>query len=199
MIGILILFVIYVVAVVLHEVGHGVAAYYLGDPTAKNEGRLTLNPLKHIDLFWTILLPIILFITSGGRFAMGMAKPVPVNFLRLRNPRRSMIWVALAGPLMNILLAFGLNFFYQIYGYPVFLYAIYFNLGLAVFNLIPIPPLDGSRIVTGLLPVTWIRGYLAIEPYGFWVIMALYAMGILSYLIFPALRFFCWLMRIPGF
>lgn len=199
MAALLLLFAIYVMAVVLHEVGHGVTAYFLGDPTAKNEGRLTLNPLKHIDFFWTILLPVLMFISSGGRFALGMAKPVPVNFMKLRNPRQDMIWVALSGPLMNFLMAFALNFFYHLFGHPLFLLAVYFNLGLAVFNLIPIPPLDGSRIAAGLMPVRWLRGYLGMEPYGFWIIMALYLTGVLWALILPVIRFFCRIMNIPGF
>lgn len=183
--------------VVFHEVCHGLVAYRLGDPTAKLAGRLTLNPLRHIDLFWTVLLPALLFISTQGRFAIGMARPVPVNFALLRHPKRDMIWVALAGPAANLALAITLTFFFKGFGQPLWLYAIYFNLGVACFNLIPIPPLDGSKILAGLLPDEVAREYLRMEPYGFAVILLLYFTGILFYLIVPAIDLLCVLLEIP--
>ena len=194
-------------AVVLHELSHGLVANALGDPTAKQAGRLTLNPLKHLDPFWTVILPALLFISTQGQFAIGMAKPVPVNFARLRRPKRDMIWVALAGPAANLFLAYLLNIFFkytQTFSDPnaqkisVFLLlAIYFNLGLAVFNLIPVPPLDGSKIAAGILPHSLAYRYLAIEPWGFVIILILYFTRTLSHLIVPGIDFFCQLLQIP--
>ncbi len=198
MIGLLTWIVIFLMTVTLHEVSHGVVAYALGDPTAKEQGRLTLNPLKHIDPWWTVILPGLLLITTGGRFAIGMAKPVPVDFRRLRHPKRDMIWVGLAGPFANFVIAGILNILFKLYENPIWLYAIYFNLGLALFNLVPIPPLDGSRIMAGLLPSRWTYFYMKAEPYGFLVILALYFSGILFKLIMPGMNFFCRLLDIPG-
>src|SRR3972149_5884650 len=139
-----------VLAITFHEAAHGWVANKLGDPTAKHAGRLTLNPIAHIDPFGTILLPIITYIFAG--FIIGAAKPVPVNFANLRNPKRDMIWVAAAGPATNILFASILVIVYKMFGSTIWLYGIYFNLGLALFNFLPIPPLDGSRILVGLVP-----------------------------------------------
>ncbi|MBI3307363.1 MAG: site-2 protease family protein [Candidatus Omnitrophica bacterium] len=188
----------FVMSVVIHEVCHGVVAGWLGDPTAKNLGRLTLNPIRHIDLFWTILLPGLLYLSTHGRFAIGMAKPVPVDFSRLRNPKRDMVWVALVGPAANIALAALFSFFWKISGFELILYGAYFNLGLAMFNLIPIPPLDGSRILAGILPLTLARLYMRLEPIGFLIILVVYLSGVLSYVIFPAVDFFCRIFRIPS-
>ncbi len=188
---------IYLMTVVIHEVSHGLVAYYFGDPTAYRAGRLSLNPLKHIDLFWTLVFPILLFISTGGRFMIGMAKPVPVDFGRLENPKRNMIWVALAGPAANLLMAGALNFFFKLSEAWYLLYAIYFNLGLAVFNLIPIPPLDGSRIAVGLMPLKWARPYLRLEPYGFLIIFALYMTHMLSFWMLPLMNGLCVLLGIP--
>lgn len=190
--------IIFLMTVIVHEVCHGLAAFMLGDRTARDAGRLTLNPLRHIDLFWTVLFPAALFFTTQGRFAIGMAKPVPVNFARLRNPRRDMILVAMAGPLANFFLAGMLNFFFKLNGSVYLLYAIYFNLGIMLFNLIPIPPLDGSRIVAGLLPPRAAYYYLKIEPFGFAIILALYMTHVLLYWIVPGLDFFTKLFDIPG-
>ena len=197
MIDIVIMIGLFLITVTLHELSHGVIAYWLGDPTAKQAGRLTLNPLKHIDPFWTVIFPGLLFISTGGRFAIGMAKPVPVDFSRLRHPKQDMIWVGLAGPLANLLLAGALNWIFKFSGNLLWLYAIYFNLGLAMFNLIPIPPLDGSRIAGGLLPLKWASHYFRIEPYGFLVILTLYFSGLLFRLIVPGMNLLCRVLDIP--
>lgn len=188
---------IFLASVVLHELCHGLVANALGDPTAKRAGRLTLNPLKHVDPFWTIILPGLMFFSTGGRFAIGMAKPVPVDFGRLGRPKQDMVWVALAGPGANIALAALMSWLLGIFPYEFFLYAVYFNLGLAVFNLIPIPPLDGSRVLAGLLPNRLAAPYLRVEPYGFLIILFLYFTRTLSYFILPAIDFFCRLLGVP--
>lgn len=188
---------IFLITVTVHEFCHGLLADRLGDRTARELGRLTLNPLKHIDPFWTILLPALLFFSTRGQFAIGMAKPVPVNFMNLRNPKRDMIWVAGAGPMANFLLAGALTLVFRQFPYPVLLYTIYFNIGLAVFNLIPIPPLDGSRILTGLLPTPLAARYLLLEPFGFLIVLILYLSGALHFILAPGIRFFCQVLQIP--
>lgn len=185
-------------AMTVHEVSHGLVAYGLGDDTAKRSGRLTLNPLRHIDPFWTVLLPAFLFFTTGGRFMIGMAKPVPVDFMKLRHPKRDMIWVALAGPLSNILMAAVLAFFYGMTNNVLLLYGIYLNLGLAVFNLVPIPPLDGSRILAGLLPMNWAISYLRVERFGFLLIVLFYFTGLLMPCVRLGIDLFCSWFGIPG-
>ena len=189
---------LFIMTVVLHEVSHGVVAYALGDPTAKQEGRLSLNPLRHVDPFWTVILPVILFFSTHGRFAIGMAKPVPVDFSKLHKPKRDMIWVGLAGPAVNIILAFIFSLFWKATGHDLMLYGVYLNLGLALFNLIPIPPLDGSRIMAGLLPGIWARRYLIIERFGFAIIILLYLMGWLFRILLPVIDFFCSRFGVPA-
>jgi Zn-dependent protease len=149
------------IAVTLHEAAHGFAANYLGDDTALRMGRVSLNPLRHVDLFGTIIMPGLLLLARAP-FLFGYAKPVPVNFGRLNNPRRDMVWVALAGPGMNLLLAVLAGLLYHGIGYlpdgvapwadANLENAIYINVILAVFNMLPIPPLDGGRVAVGLLP-----------------------------------------------
>src|SRR5215470_9270162 len=144
-----------IVAITFHEAAHGFTAYYFGDPTAKDAGRLTLNPIKHVDPFGTVILPVLLLLSSGGRLMFGYAKPVPVNFNHLRNPRWNMILVAFAGPGMNILLALVsavlLRFAFNANGdqgsmiTSLLNRSVELNAILAVFNLLPIPPLDGSK------------------------------------------------------
>ncbi len=188
---------IFLVTVTVHEYCHGFLADKLGDRTARDAGRLTLNPLKHIDPFWTVIFPLFLFISTHGQFAMGMAKPVPVNFMNLGNPKRDMIWVAAAGPAANLLFAAVLSALFHLFPLPIFLYILYFNVGLAVFNLLPVPPLDGSRIVTGLLPMPWAVRYLQLEPFGFAIVLALYFTGALSIVLLPGIRFFCKILGVP--
>jgi Zn-dependent protease len=173
-------------AVTFHEAAHGFVAYRFGDDTAKRSGRMTLNPLKHIDPFGTVLLPALLFMASG--FLFGYAKPVPVNFGRLHHPRRDMVWVALAGPAMNVLLAIISSLlFYTVDWIPQgaarwaaanLVHSIQLNAVLCVFNMLPFPPLDGGRVAVGLLPDFLARPLARVEPYGMMIVMAIF---IISY------------------
>jgi len=169
-----------VLAVVLHEVAHGYAAFCFGDTTAKDMKRLSLNPLRHIDPVGTVLFPLLLILT-GAPFVFGWAKPVPVNFSRLKNPKKDMVWVALAGPAMNLFQALCAFFVLSVCknilhtDLPVeaqrFLLNIaVLNLSVMVFNLIPILPMDGGRIVTGLLPLPWAVRFAKTERNGFGII-----------------------------
>lgn len=194
----LLLVAIFFLSIVIHEVSHGLAAHWLGDDTAKRAGRLTLNPLKHIDLFYTVILPLTLFISTQGRFAIGMAKPVPVNFGALRKLRRDMPLVALAGPLSNFIICLILAALRPAVPSVILLYAIYFNLGIAFFNLLPIPPLDGSKIVAAFLPWKWLVLFFRLERYGFVAVLALYFSGILMRIILPLVEWSCYLLQVPG-
>lgn len=181
--------VLLVLSLGIHEAAHGWVAWKCGDPTAKNLGRITLNPLPHIDLFMTILLPLMIYWTSGGRMLFGGAKPVPVNFHGLRRPWRDMALVAIAGPLSNFLLA---GFFFALIkllvqtlgvwgpgdiGVGILQKAVYFNLLLAAFNLLPIPPLDGSRIVTWLLPSGIRETYGRLDSIGLILVLVALQLG----------------------
>lgn len=180
---------------VFHEFAHGWVAYKLGDNTAKFSGRLTLNPLAHIDPFGTILLPLFLYISTHGQFVFGSAKPVPINYWALKNPRRDMMWIGASGPIANFALAFVLSLlvrFLNPYFSPLVIYLIYdlilVNVVLGVFNLIPIPPLDGSRILMGLLPQNLAGAYSQLERYGIIIVMALVAFGGFDSIISPAVK-----------
>jgi len=174
----------------IHEFSHGWIAYKLGDTTAKYQGRLTLNPLAHIDPIGTILLPIFLFIVSRGQFVFGAAKPVPINYWALKNPKKDMLWIGLAGPAANLLAALLCSQILKILPEANILavllknFAI-INIVLGVFNLIPIPPLDGSRILTAVLPSEMARGYARLESFGFFIIMIFIAFGLFDFIVWP--------------
>ena len=176
-------------AITVHEAAHGYVARHYGDNTAAMLGRVTLNPLKHIDPIGTIAMPLFLYIVTQGAFLFGYAKPVPVNFGRLKNPRRDMILVALAGPASNLVqaLLWGAGFVVlQGAGMqePFFLgmcrAGVLVNVIMFVFNLFPLPPLDGGRIVTGLLPPKAAMTYSRVEPWGFFIVMGLVVAGVIS-------------------
>ena len=169
-----------IIAITFHEAAHGYVAYKLGDPTAHEQGRVSFNPIRHIDPFGTVVLPLLLFITSG--WILGWAKPVPVNPSRLNSPRRDMIFVAAAGPGINLALALVSGALLSALGgtaaEPEFLrrlltFSIYFNVLIGVFNLIPIPPLDGGRIAVGLLPGSLAYPLQRVEPYGMWIVIGI--------------------------
>jgi Zn-dependent protease len=167
-----------IVAITFHEAAHGYVALHFGDSTAKDEGRVTLNPLKHVDPFGTILLPTLLYFTAG--FLFGYAKPVPVKFGQLRNPRWDMIWVAIAGPAMNIALAIISAILLVLFTQGinddsvfanVLMRSLSLNAILAVFNMLPLPPLDGSKVVAPFLPIELARPYLGFERFGMVVLL----------------------------
>jgi Zn-dependent protease len=176
-------------AITVHEAAHGYAARYLGDDTAWKLGRVTLNPVPHIDLLGTIVLPLVMYLASAGGMLFGYAKPVPVRYGNLRHPKRDMVWVALAGPASNLLQAVlwgALYYAIQALGVQeVFFYGmckagVSMNIGLCVLNLFPLPPLDGGRILTGLLPMRQAMAFSRIEPYGFFIVLALIYLRILD-------------------
>ncbi|MBI3615946.1 MAG: site-2 protease family protein [Candidatus Omnitrophica bacterium] len=201
-VGFLLLFPIFMAAVVVHEVSHGWVALALGDRTALAAGRLTLNPFKHMDPIGTVALPLMLTLIRSP-FVFGWAKPVPVNFMNLRRPKRDMLWVGAAGPAANFTLAAAVAFLLRGLGSALPLWAIgaakyliLINLILGVFNLIPIPPLDGSRILTGLLPSRFAREVLLLERWGTVLVVILLLMGLLDRVLLPAVSFLARLLGI---
>lgn len=183
--------ILLVISLSIHEAAHALVATWCGDDTAKLQGRLTLNPIKHLDPMFSIVIPALMLWMSGGKFAFGGAKPVPVNPYRLRHPMRDMAIVALAGPVSNLILAVLFLFAAQFAVNMGWMYedgqnAILLvlagktNLFLAVFNMVPIPPLDGSRVMGYLLPKSVAEPYLRIEQYGIVVVLALLWLGALD-------------------
>ncbi len=182
-------------AVVIHEVSHGWVALSLGDPTAKEAGRLTLNPLKHMDPVGTVALPLVLLLLRAP-FVFGWAKPVPINPFLLRHPKRDLLWVGLAGPAANLALAVVAAALVQILGPARFPLAAsllrtlaLISLVLGTFNLLPIPPLDGSRILASLLPAQAARLLLLLEQWGIVLVVALLYLGVLDRVLWPIVRF----------
>lgn len=188
----LLLIIPILLSITVHEVCHGYAAYYFGDPTAKRAGRLTLNPIKHIDI-WGLLF---LLITR----LIGWAKPVPVDPRYFKRPRQDMLWVALAGPASNLLLALGFALVWKFAGGLIptsgfwaptgvmLQLMIAINVGLAIFNLIPIPPLDGGRVVAGLLSERNAWRWERLEPWGFLIVLGLLLLGVLEVVLYPLIR-----------
>ncbi len=205
------LFVLLIFSVILHEVAHGLVALKFGDDTAYRYGRLTLNPVPHMDLMGSVILPAILIFTHSP-FFIGWAKPVPINPNRFTHYRAGVIWVSLAGPLTNLALAvlftlvlmFTASHAAGVAGEFPFLpsilaQTIYLNLALTFFNLVPIPPLDGSKVLSVLLPPELSARFDAIEPYGFMILVFLLATGILGSILHPMVSgFFNLLMNVAG-
>ena len=192
-IEIILLIIILLFSITIHEYAHGLMAYKLGDNTPKISRRLTINPLEHIDILGTIIMPILLIIVTNGIFAFGYAKPVPINPYNFKNPRKDIMWVGLAGPASNFLIALILSIILRmdLLGGIIkeaLQYGVVINLILFIFNLIPLPPLDGSRIVSAFLSYKNARRYLKLETVGFIIILLLLVNGMFEWFLKPALR-----------
>lgn len=188
-----------VFAITVHEAAHGYVARHFGDPTASMMGRVTLNPFPHIDPIGTILMPLLLYFATSGAFLFGYAKPVPVDFSRLRRPKRDMIWVAAAGPASNFVQALLWAIAYTVlagsgiterFFLEMCKAGVLVNLVMFAFNLFPLPPLDGGRVLVGLLPPRQAYAVARIEPWGFFIVMALVIFGVVGNL---------WLRPLIGF
>lgn len=192
--GIILDLILVLISAIVHEVSHGVVAGWFGDRTAEEEGRISLNPIVHIDLFSSILLPLFLRL-AGSPIVFGAAKPVPVNFNRMGNPRLGMLFVSLAGPLSNFILAtlcaLVINFdLTNAISGPILKQLALINVILGTFNLIPIPPLDGSKLLASLLPSRFMYTILSLEQYGFLLVLIFLMLGILDRILLPVLLVF---------
>lgn len=192
-------------AITLHEAAHAYAAKYFGDNTAYSQGRMSLNPLVHIDIWGTIVIPVLMFLFTP--FVFGYAKPVPVEFGRLRNPKRDMAWVSLAGPFANFVMAVlwlilgVLLVFFQIgeeFPHKMAQAGIVVNLLIMAFNLLPIPPLDGGRVVTAMLPHRAAYAFARIEPYGFFIVLALVMLRVVGYWLTPVMALGGYLVQLAA-
>ncbi|MEW6414436.1 MAG: site-2 protease family protein [Pseudomonadota bacterium] len=198
-------------AITLHEAAHGYVARYFGDMTAAAQGRITANPVKHIDPVGTILVPLVILVTSkllgGGTILFGWAKPVPVNFANLRRPKQDMLWVAAAGPGMNLVMAVFWAMMIQaghalgsgFAGTPLMLMGaagVFINVILMALNLIPLPPLDGGRIAVSLLPMRQAIQFSRIEPYGLFILLGLLFTGVLGIILWPLITIFIGLVAL---
>ncbi len=195
-------------AITLHEAAHAFAAKYFGDTTAYAAGRMSLNPVKHIDPFGTLIMPLALYLSTAGLVLFGYAKPVPIDFARLNNPRRDMAWVALAGPAANLVMALmwmiGLVLFNKFpmsgtagaFAIQMCTAGVTTNLLILAFNLVPIPPLDGGRVLTSLLPVGLAAQFVRIEPFGFIIMLVLLVTKVLNYWLLPLMAAGNYLLQI---
>lgn len=179
-------------AITLHEAAHAYAAKYFGDNTAYAAGRMSMNPLRHIDPIGTIALPVLMYIFTP--FVFGYAKPVPIDFGKLRNPKKQMAWVAFAGPMSNFIMAFGWSVFAllmaafgvaEAFPYKVAQAGVFVNILMFVFNMLPIPPLDGGRIMTSVLPHKLAYKFARIEPYGLFIVIGLLVFKLMDYWFMP--------------
>lgn len=191
-------------AITLHEAAHAYAAKYFGDLTAYAQGRMSLNPVRHIDPIGTILIPLGLALLSSP-FIFGYAKPVPVDFSRLRNPKKQMAWVALAGPMANLVMAFLWMLSYalmqsagvgEVFFLEVAKAGVKINLILFAFNLFPLPPLDGGRIMTSILPNRLAFRFSRLEPYGFFIVLGLMMLNLLAYWMVPVMGLAMMLLKV---